>query len=70
MATILSRWRWVKNGSGIILEENDHIVSDACKVPLIFNNLFCSVASEIGLNYNIIPTKESISYERRKDIIP
>ena len=34
-----------QNGSSIILEDNDETISDAARVPEIFNDFFVSVAS-------------------------
>ena len=43
-----------QNGCGITLEEDGETISEASKVSEVFNNFFISVASEIGLDENIV----------------
>ena len=49
-----------QNGCGIILEEDGETISEALKLFELFNNFFISVASEIGLDENIVSVTDAI----------
>ena len=49
-----------QNGCGITLEEDGETISEASKVSEVFNEFFISVASEIGLDENIVSVTDAI----------
>ena len=49
-----------QNGCGITLKEDGETISEASKLSEVFNDFFISVASEIGLDENIVSVTDAI----------